>query len=106
VIRAVVDTIVLVSALIVPTGNEALILLAIRQGLIKPSFSEEILEEYAEVLARRKFGFPRTEINYWSLCYEVKARRSRDPSRSLSVCQTQGTTSSWHALKPGGSILL
>lgn len=42
-IRAVVDTNVLVSALIAPTGNEALILLAIRQGLVKPSFSEEIL---------------------------------------------------------------
>ena len=62
-IRAVVDTNVLVSALIAPTGNEALILLAIRQGLVKPSFSEEILAEYAEVLARPKFGFALDEIN-------------------------------------------
>jgi uncharacterized protein len=62
VIRAVVDTNVLVSGLLAPKGNEALILLAIHQGLIRPCFSEEILEEYAAVLARPKFVFPADEI--------------------------------------------
>ena len=47
VIRAVIDTNVLVSGLLSPAGNEALILLAIHQGLVHPCFSEEILEEYA-----------------------------------------------------------
>jgi uncharacterized protein len=61
--RAVVDTNVFVSALIAPTGNEALIVLAIRQGWVKPYFSAEILEEYAEVLARPKFSFPADEID-------------------------------------------
>ena len=56
------DTNVLVSAVIAPTGNEALILLAIQQGLVKPSFSNEILGEYSEVLARPKFGFASDEI--------------------------------------------
>jgi len=36
VIRAVIDTNVLVSGLLSPTGNEALILLAIHQGLVHP----------------------------------------------------------------------
>ena len=54
-IRAVVDTNVLVSALIAPSGNEAFILLAVQERLVKPSVSEEILGEYAEVLARPKF---------------------------------------------------
>jgi putative PIN family toxin of toxin-antitoxin system len=62
VIRAVIDTNVLVSALISPSGNEALIVLAIQQGLIKPYFTEEILAEYAGVLARPKFSFPQNEI--------------------------------------------
>jgi uncharacterized protein len=62
VIRAVVDTNVFISALISPMGNEALILLAVRQGLLKPFFSEEILQEYAEVSARPKFAFPADEI--------------------------------------------
>jgi putative PIN family toxin of toxin-antitoxin system len=62
VIRAVIDTNVLVSGLLSPAGNEALILLGIHQGLVHPCFSEEILEEYAAVLARPKFGFPADEI--------------------------------------------
>ena len=62
-IRAVIDTNVLVSALISPSGNEALILLAARYGLIMACFSEDILREYAEVLARPKFSFPPDEIS-------------------------------------------
>lgn len=61
-IRAVIDTNVVVSGLLSPDGNEALIMLAIHQGLICPCFSEEILTEYAEVLARQKFAFPPDEI--------------------------------------------
>lgn len=61
-IRAVIDTNVLVSALIAPEGNEALIVLAVKQGWVKPYFSAEVLEEYAGVLARGKFRFPAVEI--------------------------------------------
>lgn len=61
-IRAVIDTNVLVSGLLSPAGNEALVLLAIHQGLIHPCFSELMMEEYADVLARRKFGFAADEI--------------------------------------------
>ena len=42
-IRAVIDTNVVVSGLLARAGNEALILLAIHQGLARPCFSEEIL---------------------------------------------------------------
>jgi uncharacterized protein len=63
VIRAVIDTNVIVSGLIAPSGNEALILLAIRQGLLHPCFSEEIFDEYAGVLARPKFHFPPDDID-------------------------------------------
>lgn len=57
-ISAVIDTNVLVSALLSPSGNESLIVLAIQRRLVKPFFSEEILQEYAGVLARPKFAFP------------------------------------------------
>jgi putative PIN family toxin of toxin-antitoxin system len=62
-IRAVIDTNVLVSGLISPTGNEALLVLAVNQGLVVPVFSSEILEEYSAVLLRPKFGFSPTEID-------------------------------------------
>ena len=61
-IRAVIDTNVLVSGLLSPAGNEALILLAIHQGLVHPCFSEEILEEYAAVLAKPKFSVPSSRV--------------------------------------------
>jgi putative PIN family toxin of toxin-antitoxin system len=61
-IRAVIDTNVVVSALISPSGNEALLLLAIKQGLVQPCFSPALLKEYSEVLARPKFSFSQLEI--------------------------------------------
>ena len=62
-IRAIIDTNVIVSGLMVPSGYEALILLAIRQGLLRPCFSQQILDEYAGVLTRPKFDFPPDEID-------------------------------------------
>lgn len=61
-IRAVIDTNVLVSGLLSPAGNEALIILAVHQGLVRPCVSAEIMAEYAEVLARPKFAFAPNEI--------------------------------------------
>ncbi len=61
-IRAVIDTNVLVSGLLSPAGNEALIVLAIHQGFVRPCLSEAIIAEYAAVLARPKFAFPPEEI--------------------------------------------
>ena len=71
-IRAVIDTNVLVSALISSVGNEALILLAINQGLVQPCLSEEILEEYAAVLVRPKFAFPPDEVNAVVAMFRIK----------------------------------
>jgi uncharacterized protein len=62
VIRAAIDANVLVSGLLSPSGNEALILLAINQGLVRPCCSEDIIEEYAAVLARPVFAFPPEDI--------------------------------------------
>ena len=61
-IRAVIDTNVLVSAMISSAGNEALLLMAIHQGLVAPCLSPEILEEYSEVLTRPRFGFSLDEV--------------------------------------------
>jgi len=60
--RVVLDANVLVSALISPSGNESLVVLAANQGLLIPCFSDEMAMEYTEVLLRPKFGFPRDQI--------------------------------------------
>jgi uncharacterized protein len=85
VIRAVIDTNVFVSALISASGNEAFVVLAIEHGLIKPCFSPEIMTEYAEVLARVKFGFPADEIK--SLL-ELLRRRGEQLVDSQSLSPT------------------
>jgi putative PIN family toxin of toxin-antitoxin system len=63
VIRAVLDTNVLVSAMISSAGNEALLVLAINQGLVTPCFSPAILREYSDVLLRPRFGFPADDVD-------------------------------------------
>ena len=62
-IRAVIDTNIIVSAMISPSGNEALLILAINRGLVIPCFSTEILREYSDVLLRPKFGFVLDEVD-------------------------------------------
>ena len=44
-IRAVIDTNVLLSAMISSAGNESLLIMAINQGLVTPYFSLEILQD-------------------------------------------------------------
>jgi len=57
VIRAVIDTNVLVSALLSPEGNAALIVQAVKAELISIFLTDEIVSEYDDVLKRPKFGF-------------------------------------------------
>ena len=61
-IRAVIDTNVLVSGLRKPLGNEGRILQAVRWGPHHPCVSLAIVREYEDVLARRKFQFPASVI--------------------------------------------
>lgn len=44
-------------------GNEALVLLAVHQGLVVPCFSSQILQEYVEVLLRPKFRVPQAAVD-------------------------------------------
>jgi len=84
VIRAVIDTNVLVSGLLSPAGNEALVLLAIHQGLLHPCFSEDILDEYEAVLARAKFGFSPDEIAALLAMLRGKGELFRPEASSLT----------------------
>jgi predicted nucleic acid-binding protein len=44
-------------------GNEALLIIAVNQGLVVPCFSEEILKEYSGILLRERFGFAAESVN-------------------------------------------
>jgi putative PIN family toxin of toxin-antitoxin system len=57
-LKVVLDTNVVVSGLISPSGPPGEILRLLETGLIVPCLSESILGEYREVLARPAFQFP------------------------------------------------
>lgn len=59
-ISAVLDTNVLVSALLTPRGACARVLDAAAEDRFRPLLSPEILAEYREVLGRAKFGLSPT----------------------------------------------
>lgn len=65
-IYAVIDTNVIVSAYITKNLNAATskVWEAVLQGKIKPVYSDEIVEEYTEVLHRKKFGIPEHLIKW------------------------------------------
>jgi putative PIN family toxin of toxin-antitoxin system len=61
--RVVVDTNVIVSALININGTPAKILSSILSGDVKILYDNRIIFEYADVLSRNDFGFPKEIIN-------------------------------------------
>lgn len=61
-IYVVIDTNVLVSALLNMNSNPGTVLLSVFKGKTIPLLNPEILAEYREVLARKKFKFPAEEI--------------------------------------------
>lgn len=61
--RAVVDTNVLVSASINREGVPGQLVLLIRSGELTPVLNAPILAEYADVLGRSRFGFPRDWVD-------------------------------------------
>ena len=56
--RAVLDTNVLVSGILSPTGPPARIVEAALAGNLQPVFDPQILAEYEDVLARPELGLP------------------------------------------------
>ena len=60
--RAVIDTNILVSALLTPSGVSAQLIAGIRGQTLIPVVSQSILAEYAEVLNRPKFGFANDRV--------------------------------------------
>ena len=62
--RLVIDTNIIVSALLSPEGTAFQILLDVLDGKYEVLISKEIYEEYDEVLRRPKFNFDKDIIDY------------------------------------------
>lgn len=60
---AVIDTNVLVSALLNINSNPGIVLCSVFNGQTTPLINTDILAEYREVLARKKFHFPKETVD-------------------------------------------
>lgn len=61
-IKVVIDTNILVSALLNPSGNPARVLDHLLNNAIMLCYDSRIIEEYQEVLQRPKFGFNKKAV--------------------------------------------
>lgn len=82
--RAVIDTNVLVSALISPKGSPGLVIDKIRALALTPVLSPEILQEYSEVLCRARFGFVPAQVEALLADMQGLAQPVRPASISLA----------------------
>jgi len=60
--RVVIDTNILVSALLTPAGNPAKILDHALNGTVVLCYDSRVISEYQEVLQRPKFGFDKKAV--------------------------------------------
>lgn len=60
---AVIDTNVLVSAVINPSGAPARVVACVQHGSLKPVLSAEVFAEYQDVLSRPHFNFPADKVH-------------------------------------------
>jgi putative PIN family toxin of toxin-antitoxin system len=98
-IYAVIDTNVLVSALLSRFKNTSTVQLLqlLILGDITPIYNDEILNEYQDVLTRPKFGFPNTIIDETLEVikrYGINSSR-KDPTNSCQILKTSCSTR-WH----------
>ena len=71
-LKAVLDTNILVSALWTPVGNASAIVNLILADKIIPCFDERILYEYRAVLSRKRLAFPAGQVD--ELLTEITGR--------------------------------
>ena len=64
---AVIDTNVIVSALLKWNSVPGVVLQAVFNGFVVPVFNDEILNEYRNVLNRPKFGFSSEQLHWRSI---------------------------------------
>ena len=70
---AVIDTNVVISAIINPASVPGTILKFIASGMIVPFINDEILKEYLDVINRKEFKFKQEDISYVQQLFEDKS---------------------------------
>ena len=83
-LRVVLDTNVLVSAILKQGGNEWAVLQKVNEGEIISLTSEDILHEFARVMSKPKFENSKEEVDEWPL-FLARMSYLVIPSKRLNV---------------------
>lgn len=84
---AVIDTNVLVSALLNINSNPGFVLCSVFNGQTTPLINTDILAEYREVLARKKFHFPKETVDIILKRLENSSLKTEEiPAEFPGVC--------------------
>lgn len=81
----VLDTNVLISALLTPFGAPARILNLVLIGDVRLFFDDRIMAEYREVMLRKKFGFPSHLVDNLLDYFEASGERVIAPPLRISI---------------------
>jgi putative PIN family toxin of toxin-antitoxin system len=83
-VRIVIDTNIIVSALITPFGPAARILDMVLSGEVQVLYDDRIITEYREVLQRPKFSFHERDINDLLFFFESEGEKINPPPLDYS----------------------
>jgi hypothetical protein len=115
-IRAVIDTNVLVSAMISLSGNEAMLLLAVKEGFVRPCFLPLCWRNIPRFWRGQSLRFPRTKSAISLNCFTARViwcDLPRYPAclpiprtalrRQARCCASRNPGRQVHGLRPGGT---
>ena len=103
--RVVLDTNVLVSALLSPEGNPAKIYKMFLTGALSLVFSADIFDEYQDVLRRPRFHFPPEDIE--TVLAAIRQHGSEiNPAPSVKVMIDEDDRVFYDAAKSAGAYLI
>jgi uncharacterized protein len=104
-IKAVVDTNILVSALLSPSGSPARILDLVLNEKIIMYYDSRIMAEYQEVLTRPKFGFDAKSISH-VINFIIHAGISIIPVPIIDIFNDEDDKMFYEVAKTAGAYLI
>ncbi len=83
-IKVIIDTNVLISAILKNKDPEKIILHIIQSKNMRWLASQQILKEYSDVLKRPKFNLPPDLVKRWELLFEEEIEKIKVPNHLIS----------------------
>jgi putative PIN family toxin of toxin-antitoxin system len=104
-VKAVLDTNIVVSALISKHGIPALLYQMVHDRKLIPFYSDPILQEYKKVLYRPRFTLPHSKVDYLLTLFAMQGEKVA-PERSAILMPDESDRKFYDAATSQGIILI